>query len=149
MSEWLGDGLQNRSRGFESRSRLKEDETTKGYKVATATQIVFIILHLLLAWAGFAQIGKGEGVPNRYRIMANSALSYGIFTIAFMLWWDTPDMISLIAKIAAIAIMWLPWIIDLADIHRPTENVTLKAATIAALICAARIGLVLGFWTLY
>lgn len=117
--------------------------------MATATQIVFIILHLLLAWAGFAQIGKGEGAPNRYRIMANSALIYGVFTIAFMLWWDTPDTASLIGASVTVALLWIPWIIDLADIHRPTENVTLKAATIAALICAARIGLVLGFWVLY
>lgn len=115
----------------------------------TATQACFIILHLMVAASIFSRIGKSFDGTNQYRAMAWGAFIHGLFTIAFLLWWDTSDLPSMIGKIALLALMWLPWIYDLADIHNPPKPVTLKSATMSALICAARIGLVLGFWTLY
>ena len=114
-----------------------------------AIQIVFILFHLLIIAIAFGLIGKDPHTPSRYKATGQAAFILGVFTLAFLIWWDTPDTITLYAKIAAIALLWLPWIYDLADIHKPAEPITLKSATIGALIAAARIGLVLGFWTLY
>lgn len=118
--------------------------------MVTTIQTVFILFNLLVIATAFGLIGK-EPHPdsNKYKATGHAAFIHGVFTLAFLIWWDTPDMITLGAKIALIALMWLPWIIDLADIHRPTEAITLKSATIGTLITIGRIGLVLGFWVLY
>lgn len=112
-------------------------------------QTVFILFNLLIIATAFGLIGKDPDAPNRYKATGQTAFIHGVFTLAFLIWWDTPDTVSLYAKIAAIALMWLPWIYDLADIHKPAEAITLKSATIGTLIMIARIGVVLGFWVLY
>ena len=117
--------------------------------MGTATQIVFISFHLLAISVGFATIGRTPEGDNRYNGTGKTAFLYGMFTIAFLLWWNPADLVALIAMIAAIGLLWIPWIIGLADIHRPYTAITLKSATRGALLCAARIGVVLGFWTLY
>lgn len=118
--------------------------------MVTTIQAVYILFHLVIIATSFGLIGKEPPEDsNKYKATGQTAFIHGVFTLAFLIWWDTPDMVSLYAKIAAITLMWVPWIIDLADIHKPAEPITLKSATIGALICAARIGLVLGFWTLY
>lgn len=118
--------------------------------MAAAIQTVFILLHLIVIATAFSLIDK-EPHPNstRYKAVGQTAFTHGIFTLAFLIWWDTPDMISMWAKIALIALLWLPWIYDLADIHKPQEPLTLKQVTIGTIITSARIGLVLGFWVLY
>lgn len=117
--------------------------------MVTTIQAVYILFHLLIIATAFGLIGKDPNTPNRYKATGQTAFIHGVFTLAFLVWWDTPDTVSLYAKIAAITLMWVPWIIDLADIHKPADPITLKAATIGALICAARMGVVLGFWVLY
>jgi hypothetical protein len=118
--------------------------------VATAVQAVFIIFNLLIISTAFGLIGKEPAADaSKYKATGQTAFIHGIFTIAFLIWWDTPDLVSLYAKIAAITLLWLPWIYDLADIHKPAEPITLKSATIGALIMIARTGVVLGFWVLY
>lgn len=117
--------------------------------MVTTIQAVYILFHLLIIATAFGLIGKDLDTQNRYKATGQTAFIHGVFTLAFLVWWDTPDTVSLYAKIAAITLMWVPWIIDLADIHKPADPITLKAATIGALISAARIGVVLGFWVLY
>lgn len=112
-------------------------------------QFVYILFNLFIIYVVFEMIGEKPKTSSKYKAAGQAAFIHGVFTLAFVIWWDTPDMVSLIAKIAAIALMWLPWIYDLADIHKPAERVTLKSAMIGALLQASRIGLVLGFWTLY
>jgi hypothetical protein len=113
-------------------------------------QTVYILFNLLIIATAFGLIGKEPAADaNKYKATGQTAFIHGIFTVAFLIWWDTPDTVSLYAKIAAIALMWLPWIYDLADIHKPAEPITLKSATIGALIMIARTGVVLGFWVLY
>jgi hypothetical protein len=113
-------------------------------------QTVFILFNLIIIATAFGLIGKEPATDtSKYKATGQTAFIHGIFTIAFLIWWDTPDLVSLFAKIALIALMWFPWIYDLADIHKPSEPITLKSATIGTLITSARIGLVLGFWTLY
>jgi hypothetical protein len=116
----------------------------------TAIQTIYILFNLIILATSFGLIGKEpDADASKYKAAGQGAFIHGIFTIAFLIWWDTPDLVSLIAKIAAIALMWLPWIYDLADIHKPHEPITLKSATIGAVITIARIGVVLGFWVLY
>lgn len=117
--------------------------------MAAIIQTVFIVLNLLAISVAFGIIGKEPQTSSKYRATGQTAFIHGLFTLAFLIWWDTTDMVSLIAKIALIALLWFPWIYNLADIHKPAEPITLKRATIGTLITAARIGLVLGFWTLY
>jgi hypothetical protein len=113
-------------------------------------QTVFILFHLIVIATAFGLIGK-EPHPdsNKYKATGHAAFIHGIFTLAFLIWWDTPDVISMWAKIALIALLWIPWVYDLADIHKPQEPLTLKQVTIGTLLTSARIGVVLGFWTLY
>lgn len=117
--------------------------------MGTAAQIVFIGCHIYLIGYGFSIIGKPSTAPNRHFGTGVSASLYSLFTIAFLIWWDIPDPTALIGMIAAITLMWGPWIYDLPEIHKPYPIQTLKNALIGALICTARIGVVLGFWTLY
>lgn len=117
--------------------------------MVTTIQTVYILFNVLVIATVFGLIGKEPAAENRYKATGQAAFIHGIFTVAFLIWWDTPDPVSLYAKIAMIALLWVPWIYDLADIHKPTEAVTLKSATIGTLITAARIGVVLGFWVLY
>ena len=118
--------------------------------MAATIHTVFILFHLIVIATAFGLIGKEPSKDsNKYKATGQTAFIHGIFTLAFLIWWDTPDMITLGAKIALIALMWLPWIIDLADIHKPAEAITLKGATIGTLLTIGRIGLVLGFWVLY
>ena len=117
--------------------------------MAVAVQIAFILFHLLVVGVAFGLIGKEPENPSKYKATGQTAFIHGVFTIAFLIWWDTPDVISMWAKIALIALLWLPWIYDLADIHKPQEPLTLKQVTIGTLLTSARIGVVLGFWTLY
>jgi hypothetical protein len=113
-------------------------------------QTVFILFNLVIIATAFGMIGKEPPVDSsKYKATGQAAFIHGIFTVAFLIWWDTPDLVSLIAKIALIALMWLPWIVDLADIHKPSKAITLKSATIGTLIMIARTGIVLGFWVLY
>lgn len=113
------------------------------------TQIVFIGYHLLTIGIGFGLIGRTVEDTSRYTGVGLTAFLYGMWTVSFLLWWDPADMVSMIAMIVSIGLLWGPWIIDLPDIHKPYPVMTLRIATQGAFICAARIGLVLGFWTLY
>jgi hypothetical protein len=113
-------------------------------------QTIYILFNLIIIATAFGLVGKAPAADaNKYKATGQAAFIHGIFTVAFLIWWDTPDLISLYAKIAAIALLWFPWIYDLADIHKPAEAITLKSATIGTLITIARIGVVLGFWVLY
>lgn len=114
-----------------------------------AVQIFFIGYHMLLIGFGFGYIGRTPEGENRYSGTGVTAFLHGMWTIGFLLWWNPADLVSLIAMIAAIGLLWVPWIIDLADIHKPYPAITLKSATSGALLCAVRIAVVLGFWTLY
>jgi len=116
---------------------------------ATFIQGVYILFNLYIVSVSFRLIGRQPENTSRYKATGQSAFIHGLFTLAFLIWWDTTDLISLSAKIAAIGLMWLPWIYDLADIHKPAAPLTLKIVTIGTLIQCARIGLVLGFWVLY
>lgn len=115
----------------------------------TLTQIVFIGYHLLIMGMGFGYIGRTPEGENRYTGTGITAALYGMWTVSFLLWWEPADMVSMIAMIVSIGLLWAPWLYDLPEIHKPYPVVTLGTATRGALICAARIGLVLGFWTLY
>lgn len=113
-------------------------------------QTVFILFSLVVIATAFGMIGKEPPAnSDKYKATGQTAFILGIFTIAFLIWWDTPDMITLGAKIALIVLLWLPFIIDLANIHEPAEAITLKSATIGAALMIARMGIVLGFWVLY
>lgn len=113
-----------------------------------AVQTVFILLNLLTFAMCIAAIGRtGEG--RKHSTIAFSGFTHGLFTLAFLIWWDTPDNFALYGKIAAIGLLWLPWLIDLTQIGKPWQQVTVQTAAIACTITAARIGVVLGFWTLY
>jgi hypothetical protein len=113
-------------------------------------QTVFILFNLCVIATAFGLIGKEPPVDSsKYKATGQTAFIHGIFTVAFLIWWDTPDTVSLAAKTALIALMWLPWIFDLADIHKPAAAITLKNATIGTLVTIARTGIVLGFWVLY
>ncbi len=117
--------------------------------MVTTIQTVYILFNVLVIATAFGLIGKEPTAENRYKATGQTAFIHGVFTIAFLIWWDTPDMVSLLAKIALIALLWLPFIVDLADIHEAPETITLKSATIGSLIMVARTGVVLGFWVLY
>ena len=117
--------------------------------MGTAVQICFISYHLLLIGFGFGYIGRAPEGDNRYSGTGISAFLHGMWTIGFLLWWDPTDLVSLTGMFVSIALLWVPWIIDLADIHKPYPAITLKSAVTGSLLAAARIGLVLGFWTLY
>lgn len=110
-------------------------------------QTVFILWNLLIFAMCIAAIGRtGEG--RKHSTLAFTAFTHGLFTLAFLLWWETPDDLSLYAKIAAIGLLWLPWLGDLTQINKPWQQVTLKTVLIANTITVARIGVVLGFWVL-
>lgn len=117
--------------------------------MVTTIQTVYILFNLLVIGTAFGLIGKEPTAESRYKGVGQTAFIHGIFTVAFLIWWDTPDMVSLIAKIGMIALLWLPWIIELADIHKAPEKITLKSATIGSLVMIARTAVVLGFWVLY
>lgn len=117
--------------------------------MSTAVQVCFIGYHLLLIGLSFGYIGRTPEGGNRYSGTGASAFLHGMWTIGFLLWWNPTDLVQLVAMIASIALLWGPWIIDLPDIHKPYPAVTLKNATTGSLLCAVRIGVVLGFWTLY
>jgi hypothetical protein len=117
--------------------------------MVTTIQTVYILFNLVIIATAFGLVGKEPASPSKYKAFGQAAFIHGLCTVAFLIWWDTPDLLSLCGKSALLGMMWIPWIIDLADIHKPQEPVTLAQATIGTLITSARIGLVLGFWVLY
>jgi len=112
----------------------------------TAILIVHTGLYLLLGAFSFTLIGKAPEGDNRRSGYALTAWLNGIFTIAFMLWWDTPDMASLIAKYSIIAFMWVPWLLGLPNINKPYQPFKLWTTVVGVAFIAARIGVVLAFW---
>lgn len=112
-------------------------------------QTVYVLFNLFVIATAFGLIGKEPTAENRYKAAGQTAFIHGVFTLAFLIWWDTPDTVTLIAKIGLIALLWLPFIVDLADIHKSPETITLKSATIGSLIMVARTAVILGFWILY
>lgn len=118
--------------------------------MGTATQIVFILYALLVAAAGFGTIGKRAKDEDLRRGMAILAFLWGLFTIAFVIWWDPADTIAMYAKFAVIGLMWIPWLLDLRYLgSKELKPPTIGDAMLTAGLHVARIGLVLGFWTLY
>jgi len=110
-----------------------------------AILIVHTTLWLLLGAFGFTLIGKQMEGDRRTGVAILAWLN-GIFTIAFMIWWDTPDMASLIAKYSIIGFMWITWLLDLPNIRKPYPVAKLWTTVVGAAIIAARIGVVLAFW---
>lgn len=113
------------------------------------TQIGFIGYHLLMLGMGFGLIGRTAEGENRYAGAGLMTFLYGAWTVSFLLWWEPADMIAMIAMIVTLGLLWGPWLYDLPDIHKPYSKITLGDAVRNALVCSARIGLVLGFWVLY
>jgi len=111
-----------------------------------ATLIVHTLFYLLIGAVNFTLIGKQPEGENRHTGASVTAFVYGAFTIAFMLWWDTPDMASTIAKYGMVAFMWLPWLLDLKNLNKPYHVFTTRQVVLASLFIAARIGVVLAFW---
>lgn len=112
----------------------------------TAAQISFIVLYLLSAGAGFAIIGKTPTGENRYSGTALSAVVYGLLTIPIVMTWETPDIWSLVAKVAVLVLMWGPFLIGLVEIDQPYTEQSKKAAVIHAASCAVSLALVVTFW---
>jgi hypothetical protein len=112
----------------------------------TAILIVHTTLYLLLGAFNFALIGRQPEGDNRRSGTASAAFLYGLFTIAFMLWWETPDLTSLCAKYFMLGFMWVPWLIDLKDINKPYRVLTTVTVVLASVFIAIRIAVVLAFW---
>lgn len=112
----------------------------------TAIQIVHTCLWLLLGAFSLTLIGKTHGEGNRRSGTAMIAFLNGLFTIAFMIWWDTPDMASMIAKYGLIAFMWVLWLLGLPNINKPYPVFKPWVAVAVVVFIAARIGVVLAFW---
>jgi hypothetical protein len=112
----------------------------------TAILIVHTSLFLLLGAFNFALIGKQPESLDRRSGTAITAFLYGMFTIAFVIWWDTPDTASMLAKYGIIAFMWLPWLLDLPNINKPYSTFKTWQAVVGAALIGARIGVVLAFW---
>jgi hypothetical protein len=111
-----------------------------------AILIVHTSLLLLLGAFNFALIGKQPESTDRRSGTAITAFLYGMFTIAFMLWWDTPDLLSLCAKYFMIGLMWVPWLLDLPNIDKPYRVFTTSVVVLASIFIAVRIAVVLAFW---
>lgn len=110
-----------------------------------AILIVHTALWLLLGTFSFTLIGK-EVKGDRRAGVAITACLNGVFTIAFMLWWDTPDTASLIAKYSLIGFMWATWLLSLHGINKPYPVAKLWTTLLGSAIIAARIGVVLTYW---
>jgi len=111
----------------------------------TAILIVHTTLWLLLGAFSFTLIGKQQTGDRRAGVSILAWLN-GIFTIAFAIWWDTPDMASMIAKYSVIAFMWIMWLLSLPNINKPYPVPRLWSTAIGAALIAARIAVVLAFW---
>jgi hypothetical protein len=110
-----------------------------------AILIVHTLLWLLLGAFSFTLIGKQTKGDRRTGVAILAWLN-GIFTIAFVFWWDTPDTASMIAKYSIIAFMWITWLLSLPNINKPYPVPRLWTTTIGAALIAARIGVVIVFW---
>jgi len=110
-----------------------------------AILIVHTALWLLLGAFSFTLIGKQSDSDRRTGVAILAWLN-GIFTIAFVFWWDTPDTASLIAKYSIIGFMWITWLISLPNINKPYPVAKLSTTVLGAALIAARIGVVLAFW---
>ena len=113
-----------------------------------ATQFVFIAYNLAMGTFAFTIIGKTSEDPNRYTGTAITAFMHGLFTLGIVLWWDTTDVVGLVAKLAVLALMWVPLIAELPNIHKPFPTVTLKMVVNGFALCAVRIAVVVAFWVL-
>ena len=113
-----------------------------------ATQIVFIGYMLLITSAGFTFVGKPSQSDNLRSGFAILAFLYGIFTIAFLIWWDPANLSESIARWLTIGLLWVPFLVDLPKINRKPQVVTVGAALQSAVLNAIRVGLVLAFWVL-
>lgn len=120
--------------------------------MAIATQIVFILYSLLIAASTFAEVGRVPEYADYRRGMAILAWMYGIFTIAFLLWWQPVNLVETIALCTTLTLMWVPWAVGLPYLNREKKwnpkPKTVFAAIVSGALNAARIGLVLGFWVL-
>lgn len=110
-----------------------------------AILIVHTTLWLLLGAFSFTLIGKPVQGDRRAGVAITAWLN-GIFTIAFVFWWDTPDTASLIAKYSIIGFMWITWLIGLPNINKPYPVAKLWTTALGAALIAARIGVVLAYW---
>lgn len=118
--------------------------------MGTATQITFVLYCVLVAALGFGAVGKQAKVEDLRTGMAILAFLYGVFTVAFLIWWDTPDTTAMYAKLAVIGLLWVPWLFDLRYLgKKELKTPTTGDALMTAGLHVARIGLVLGFWVLY
>jgi hypothetical protein len=111
----------------------------------TAILIVHTLLWLLLGAFSFTLVGKQPEGDRRAGVAIVAWLN-GIFTIAFLIWWDTPDLNSMIAKYSIIGFMWITWLLSLPGINKPYPVTRLWTTTIGAALIAARIAVVLAFW---
>lgn len=115
----------------------------------TATQIVFILYSLLTAAATFAGIDRTHEYADFRRGMAILVWMYGIFTIAFMIWWVPTNLVEMIALYTTIGLMWVPWLSALPYLSGKkwkSNPATVTGAALNAALIAARVGLVVGFW---
>jgi len=112
----------------------------------TAILTVHTTLYLVLGAFNFVLVGRQPEGGNRRSGTAMAAFLYGLFTITFMLWWETPDLTSLCAKYFMIGFMWIPLLIDLKNINKPYRVLTIGTVVLASVFIAVRIGVVLAFW---
>lgn len=113
------------------------------------TQILFIGYALLNGASAFATVGRKPSYVDFRRGMSLLVWIFGLFTIAFLLWWDPATIAETIAMWATITLMWLPWLIGLPNLASQTwdpQPTTVRGAVLNMIIAAVRIGLVLGFW---
>lgn len=76
---------------------------------------------------------------------------YGIFTVAFLVWWVPTSLVEMIAMYATIGLMWVPWLIAVPYLGRKKWNpqpATVTGAVGNVVLTAIRVGLVVGFWIL-
>lgn len=113
-----------------------------------ATQIVFITYSLLMLGVSFTLIGKEPEDDNLRSGFGILAFLYGLFTVAFLIWWEPVNTVESVARWATIGLMWVPFMVDLPKINNKPKTPTTLDVLQSAVLNLTRVALVLVFWVL-
>lgn len=118
----------------------------------TATQSAFILYMVLSTAANFGFVGMDpkelDDIENNRKGFAIMTFLHGLFTVAFLIWWNPASAAESAARWASIGLLWVPLAFDLPKINHKPEIPTATDALTTAALNATRVGLVLTFWVL-